>query len=150
MVAGGIVQWPTEVTTAVHYYNTTSPTWGTRGQLCQARYGLSIITLGPYVIISGGLSRSEKSVIVDIYKIVNNTWTISHLETARGAPSAVVTADERWFGPTYGKRNNWSVQSRSLFMAHNRREYFGKVGSNTICHSDIWRDIVETVINGQN
>ncbi len=84
----------------VEFYNTTDGTWGTLGTLYQGRSYATVIGLGPYLLISGGISAQQPSAVVDIFNSLNNSWSISHFDVARGQHSAVAVGDEVWFGPT--------------------------------------------------
>jgi len=81
----------------VDIYSLSANTWST-AQLSEARWGLTVATVGNKILYAGGLKNNgSSSSRVDIYDAAANTWSTAELSMARSEMTTAVAGNKVFF-----------------------------------------------------
>ena len=96
LFAGGWSFANQDVTSRVDIYDTVSQTWST-AELTQARYDISVVTVGNKIFFAGGTDDWFFTSRIDIYDVSSNTWSTAELSKARGRMAVAAIGNRVFF-----------------------------------------------------
>ena len=96
LFAGGWSFANNDVTSRVDIYDTVSQTWSA-AELTQARYDISVITVGNKIFFAGGTDDWFYTSRIDIYDVSSNAWSTAELSKARGRMAVAAIGNKVFF-----------------------------------------------------